>query len=401
LNDALKDKTGIARGTPEFRKASFALFLAGFATFAVLYTVQPLLPIFAQEFVVSPAESSLALSLSTASLALAILLAAILSEGVGRRGLMFVSMIAASIATLAAAIAPDWHMLLALRTITGFLLGGVPAIAMTWLAEEMEPRSMAHTMGLYVAGTAFGGMSGRVGTGILAEHFGWRWAMGATGFICLLAALGFIFLLPRSRHFARSAQTGLRFHMQAFKSHLTSKGLPFVYLIAFTGMGSFITIFNYVSFRLVDAPYALSQGAIGLIFLVYIFGIASSSFAGPLVERFGRRRILPAGLALMMSGIALTLASPLPLVIGGIVILALGFFLSHSIASSTIGLLAHDAKGHASSLYHLIYYIGSSLAGWMGGWFYAAGHWPAVVAFTLVMLTAAFVSALRINKLVS
>ena len=395
------DEAKIARGTPEFRRASFALFLAGFATFAVLYTVQPLLPIFAQEFALSPAESSLALSLSTASLALAILLAAILSEGVGRRGLMFVSMTLASLATGAAAIAPDWHMLLALRTITGFLLGGVPAIAMTWLAEEMEPRSMAHTMGLYVAGTAFGGMSGRVGTGILAEHFGWRWAMGATGIICLLAALGFIFLLPRSRHFARHVQTGLRFHMEAFKSHLTSKGLPFVYLIAFTGMGSFITIFNYVSFRLVDAPYSLSQGAIALIFLVYIFGIASSSFAGPLIERFGRRRVLPAGLALMMSGIALTLASPLPLVIGGIVILAFGFFLSHSIASSTIGLLAHDAKGHASSLYHLIYYIGSSLAGWIGGWFYAAGHWPAVVAFTLVMLAAAFASALRINKLVS
>ena len=80
-------ETKNARGTPEFRRASFALFLAGFATFAVLYTVQPLLPIFAQEFAVSPAESSLALSLSTASLALAILLAAILSEGVGRRGL--------------------------------------------------------------------------------------------------------------------------------------------------------------------------------------------------------------------------------------------------------------------------------------------------------------------------
>ena len=155
-------------------------------------------------------------------------------------------------------------------------------------------------------------------------------------------------------------------------------------------MGSFITIFNYVSFRLVDAPYALSQSAIGLIFLVYIFGIASSSFAGPLIEHFGRNRVLPAGLALMMSGIALTLASPLPLIIFGIVTLAFGFFLSHSIASSTIGLLAHEAKGHASSLYHLIYYLGSSLAGWLGGWFYAAGHWPAVAAFTLIMLTAAF-----------
>ena len=397
-NDGSK---GIARGTPQFRKASFALFLAGFATFAILYTVQPLLPIFASAFNVTPAQSSLALSLSTASLALAILLAAILSEGVGRRGLMFVSMILAALATLAAAITSDWHTLLLLRTITGFLLGGVPAIAMTWLAEEMEPRSMAHTMGLYVAGTAFGGMCGRVGTGILADHFGWQWAMGIAGCICLAAALGFILLMPRSRHFARPAQTGFAFHVRAFKSHLTSRGLPLVYLIAFTGMGSFITIFNYISFRLIEPPYGLSQGAIGLIFLVYIFGIASSSFAGLLVERFGHRRVLPAGLACMMGGIMLTLAAPLPIMILGIVVLAFGFFLSHSIASSTIGLLAKDAKGHASSLYHLSYYLGSSLAGWIGGWFFATGHWPAVVAFTLTMLGLAFAAALRVNKLVS
>ena len=393
--------TGLVRGTPQFRKASLALFLAGFATFAVLYTVQPLLPIFADEFHITPAESALSLSFATAALAFAILLAAVAAEDFGRRQLMFASMTLASLMTLAAALAPGWSSLLVLRAITGFLLGGVPAVAMTWLAEEVEPRAIPYTMGLYVAGTAFGGMAGRVGTGILAEHFGWRWAMGAAGLVCLLAAIGFIFLLPASRRFVRATHFGLRQNLRAFALHLRSPGLRLVYLIAFTGMGSFITIFNYVSFRLVEPPYGLRQDEIGLIFLVYIFGIASSSFAGPLTEKFGRRIILPGGLLTMMGGIALTLSGPLPLVLLGIVTLAFGFFLSHSIASSTIGLFAHETKGHASSLYHLSYYMGSSLAGWMGGWFYASGHWPAVVAFTLLMLSAAVSAALGINRKIS
>ena len=59
--------------------------MAGFATFSLLYCVQPLLPAFAQDFRVSPAESSLALSLSTGFLAVAILGASAVSEVLGRR----------------------------------------------------------------------------------------------------------------------------------------------------------------------------------------------------------------------------------------------------------------------------------------------------------------------------
>ena len=78
---------------------------------------------------------------------------------------------------------------------------------------------------------------------------------------------------------------------------------------------------------------------------------------------------------------------------------AIGFFFAHSIASAAVGRLAGQSKGHASSLYMLSYYAGSSLAGWIGGWFYAAGDWPAVAAFTLVLLAVSVAAALRINRL--
>ena len=55
----------IEAGTPTFRRATLALFAAGFSTFAVLYGVQPLLPIFADTFAVSPAESKVMVLMST------------------------------------------------------------------------------------------------------------------------------------------------------------------------------------------------------------------------------------------------------------------------------------------------------------------------------------------------
>ena len=89
-------ETRIQQGTPAFRRTAFALFLAGFSTFGLLYTVQPLLPEFSRHFGVSAAGSAMSLSLTTGTLAVAMLLAGLLSDAVGRRPLMIVALLASA-----------------------------------------------------------------------------------------------------------------------------------------------------------------------------------------------------------------------------------------------------------------------------------------------------------------
>lgn len=392
-------KEYLQRGTASYRRASLALFLSGFSTFSLLYCVQPLLPIFADEFSVSPAQSSLSLSLSTGFLAIAIICAAAISEGLGRRSLMSISLVGAAALTIAAAFVPDWHLLLVIRALQGFVLGGVPAVAMAYLAEEIDPRGLGATMGLYVGGTAFGGMSGRVLTGIFAEYLTWRPAMFLIGAIGLAAAAGFIALLPASRNFIRRPGFDPKFHLKAWLAHMRNPALPFIFAIAFLAMGSFVTIYNYAGFRLVAAPYDLTQTELGLIFTVYLFGIGASSVGGILGDRFGHFAVLLTGIAITAVGSALTLSAFLPVIIFGIIVLTSGFFMSHSIASGLVGKLARGTKGHASSLYMLGYYVGSSVMGSAGGWFFAIEGWTAVVFFTLGMLTLAFAAACAARSL--
>ena len=399
VTEAPPAKQYLTRGTLPYRRASLALFLSGFSTFSLLYCVQPLLPVFAADYAVSPAQSSLALSLSTGFLAVAIICAAAVSEGLGRRSLMSISLVGAALLTIAAAFAPNWHMLLVLRALLGFVLGGVPAVAMAYLAEEIDPKGLGATMGLYVGGTAFGGMSGRVLTGIFAEYLSWRPAMTLMGVIGLAAAIGFIVLLPASRNFIRRPGFDPRFHLKAWAGHLKNPALPFVFSIAFLAMGSFVTIYNYAGFRLVAAPYELTQTELGLIFTVYMFGIGASSIGGILGDRFGHFAVLLTGLAVTAAGSALTLSSSLPIIIIGIIVLTSGFFMSHSIASGLVGKLAKGTKGHASSLYMLAYYVGSSVLGSAGGWFFSAEGWSAVVFFTLAMLLCAFACAYGARRL--
>lgn len=388
----------VSRGSSTYRRISIALFLAGFATFSLLYCVQPLLPAFTREFGVSPAASSLALSLSTGFLAFAILCASALSETLGRRGLMFASMCGASVLTVVVAITPDWHALLAARAVEGLVLGGVPAVAMAYLAEEIEPGGLGFAMGLYVAGTAFGGMVGRVGIGVLTELGSWRLAMATLGAIDLLAAIGFVLLLPASRNFVRRKGLSPRRHIGHWLGHLRHGGMASLFMIGFLLMGAFVTVYNYAGFRLMAPPYDLNQTQVSLLFAVYIFGIVASSAAGAMADRLGRRPVLVAGIAVAGLGVLTTLLHALAGVAAGVVLLTIGFFIAHSVASGWVGRMAAQAKGHAASLYLLAYYAGSSLMGSVGGWAWAHGGWPAVAGFTGALLAAALLLGINVER---
>ncbi len=387
-----------APGSPAYYRITLALFLAGFATFSLLYCVQPLLPLLAETFNATPAESSLVLSVSTVALALAVLMAGPYSEWVGRRGLMAVSMAVASLCDIGASFASDWHLLLVLRAMGGYALGGVPAVAMAYLAEEIEPRGLGLAMGLYVGGTALGGMTGRVLSGLIADAWGWRAAVGGIGLWGLVLALAFLLLLPPSRNFV--AKPGFRpvYHFGAWFRHLMRPGLPALFAIGGLVMGAFVTVYNYVGFVLMAPPYRLSQAQIGLIFIGFLAGLVSSALAGAMADRLGRRPVLLASLGMLMAGLLLALAPPLPFVIAGITLVAAGFFAAHAVASGWVGSLAAGDKGHATSLYLVTYYAGASLMGSAGGWFLEGWGWAGVLGFCIAGLIPAFALTLRLSR---
>jgi len=244
----------IRAGTPEFRRTNIALFLGGFATFWLLYWVQPLLPLFARSFGLSPAASSVALSASTGGLALALLPASFLSDRFGRKPVMCVAMSLAAVLTVLTAAAPDFASLLVLRALSGIVLAGLPAVAMAYLAEEIAPESLGASMGLYIAGTALGGMSGRLVTALVADWASWRVAGTLVGSVGLLAALVFWRNLPASRRFVSRplplSATGRRALWREVREQFGDAGLPWLFAVGFLLMGCFVSLYNYIGFRL-------------------------------------------------------------------------------------------------------------------------------------------------------
>jgi YNFM family putative membrane transporter len=379
----------VARGSKAFWKINLAVFSAGFSVFLLMYAVQPLLPIFTREFHVDAATSSLALSLTTGCLAVSMLAIGALADGWSRKPLMSVSLLAAALLTLLSSFVREWPMFLLIRGIEGIVIAGLPAIAMAYLGEEIHPDDVGVSMGLYVGSGALGGMTGRLLTGLLTDLFSWRPTVAAIGVLGIVAAAVFSVSLPASGRFhPRSISVQSLFRI--YKAHLQDRVILALVLEAGLVLGSLVTVYNYSSFRLLAPPYGLSQTAVGSVFGLYVFGFFSSSLMGFLSRRFRRPVLLRAGLVAMALGVASTLLRPLPFVIVGIALVTIGFFASHSVASSWVGLRAREGKAQASALYLFFYYMGASTAGTIGGFFWTGYAWRGVAAFLALMLVAAF-----------
>nr|WP_130098788.1 MFS transporter [Siccibacter turicensis] len=377
-------------------RVTLAMFSAGLATFALLYCVQPILPVLSQEFGISAPASSLSLSISTLMLALGLLITGPLSDAVGRKSVMVTALLLASVCTLLSTMMTSWHGILAMRALIGLSLSGVAAVGMTWLSEEMHPSVVAFSMGLYISGNSIGGMSGRLLSGVITDLFSWRVAVAAIGCFALASALMFWKILPASRHF-RPLSLRPKNLVINFRLHWRDAGLPLLFAEGFLLMGAFVTLFNYIGYRLMLSPWHLSQAVVGLLSVAYLTGTWSSPKAGAMTVRYGRGPVLLGFTGMMLGGMLLTLFSSLGPIFAGMLLFSAGFFGAHSVASSWIGVRARRARGQASSLYLFSYYLGSSLAGTTGGFFWHDYGWHGVAGFIGVLLVLALLVGRRLQ----
>ena len=383
----------IEYGSPAFKAVLFSLFLAGFAIFSSLYCIQPMMPILADYFQVSPTQSSFPLSLSTIALAIGLLFTGLISDRFGRKPVMAWSLAFIAILLMFSSILPVWSVFLLTRILIGLCVSGVAAVAMTYIGEEIAEKDIGFAMGLYISGTAIGGMGGRLIAGVLVDFISWESATLIIGILNLCIAGLFYYLLPASRHFKAYPIQFNRFK-NSFRQNLADPKLRILFLQGFLLMGCFVSVFNYLSYRLLQTPFELSQAWIGLISVAYLAGIYSSPRAASWGRQYGKFKTLAMMILMMLVGLMLMLINQLAIVFIGLLIFTFSFFAAHSTASSWVSIQSLQYRAVGSSLYLFCYYLGSSVLGsssglvwenygWIGFSFFVAG-------FLLFGLAASF-----------
>ncbi|MGD9568312.1 MAG: MFS transporter [Sedimentibacter sp.] len=391
--------TYIQNNTKEFRNANLALFLGAFNTFAILYSTQPIFPNLAQEFNLSPATASLSLSAASMTLAVSLLIVGSISEVFGRKIVMSTSIMLSSVLAILTAFVPNYPSLIAIRVLQGLASAGLPAIAMAFIGEEIEPKSISTAMGLYIGGNTVGGMAGRLIIGTLTNLFNWRIALGCIGIIGLINSILFIKLLPKSRNFnARNFE--ILNLTRTLISHFKNPRLLCLYGMGFLFMGSFVSLYNYIGFQLIAPPYNVNPTLVSFIFVLYLVGTFSSSFLSRMSDKYGRFEIIRLSTIFMLAGALITLGNSLLFKILGIGVLTFGYFGCHSIISAWVGRIATHDKAQASSLYLFFYYAGSSIGGTASGLFLESHGWPGVISVIICFVSVAFIITFALSRLV-
>ncbi len=387
----------IEAGSRVFWRATLALCLGSFMIFSNVYVTQPLLPMIASYFKLSTLQASWSFTLSTLTLGLSLLLYGPLSDALGRRRLMQISMLGVTLLTFSLFWAEYYPSLLCLRALQGLCLGGLPAIAIAYMADEFSPAALRVAVGFYIAANTLGGISGRLIGGFAGDWLGWQAAFMIMGLVSVISLSLFTWLLPPSQGFQAHPLKPAQMSKDMF-GHLRNPELLVAYLIGGGNFMIFITQYSYISFVLSEAPYHLPARFIGLLFLTYLSGTLASMLSGRITQSLRQPIAIGLGISLLAGGSLLSLTGDLIAIICGFLINAFGFFLAHSVLSSWVSLHAPHARASASSLYLVLYYLGASIGGFYLEPFWRWGHWSGVIIGSLIMLSLTFTGTLYLNR---
>ena len=386
---------GYTPQSPMYRKVILAMVGAGLASFNALYCTQALLPVLSEDLHVTPATASLTVSATTGMLALSIIPASIISERFGRKRVIMLSALSATLLGLLP-LSMSVGMLITLRGLQGIAVAGVPATAMAYLSEEIHPKHVPQVMGLYVAGTSVGGLSGRVIPSGVLEFASWRWALAATVAVAIIFAFITSWALPDQQRFQPKRLT-FRSEFSAIAQHVKNPRLSALFTLAFLFMGAFVSLYDYVGYRL-TGHFGLSEGVAGAIFFLYLSGTWSATQAGTMIHKSGQARVLVGSIVGMMIGMAVLFSPELISSILGILLFTACFFAAHSVVSGWVGVVATTNRAEASSMYFFCYYMGSSIVGWLSGHVLHSWEWGGLVVWLLAGLAIATMIALFIAR---
>lgn len=366
-----------------FDRRRAAVFIAGASAFLDMYCTQALLPDLAEHFHASPAEVGLTVTMSTLATALVAPLIGALADMWGRKRLIVAGALALVLPTLAIAWVESLPAILALRFLQGLCMPAIFTVTMAYVGEEWPPAEMPEVVSLYTAGTALGGVSGRLITAAAADLLGWRDAFLVLGAVNLAAGVLIWWLLPAARGWRPSGS--LVDTLRAAVGHWRNPRLVATFGIGFTILFSLVATFTYGTFHLAGWPYMLSTTGQGLVFLVYLLGSVAAPVGGKMIARIGPVRGLAVAVSLLCVGLAVALAPALPAIVAGLGIMVCGIFICQTASISMISATAKTSRSAAMGMYVTLYYVGGSLGAVAPAPAWHAFAWAGVVAMVMAV----------------
>jgi predicted MFS family arabinose efflux permease len=367
---------------------------AGFCSMLNLYAPQAILPTLARIFHASPVGVGLTITATTLGVAVFGPFAGAAADRFGLKRAIVVSLLALAVPTIASGLSTSLDQLIVTRFLQGLFMPAAFAASLGYVAQEWTASDVSRVMSLYVTGNLAGGFAGRFFGGVAATYADWHWAFFGLAAINIAgAAIVWICLPSPSRPAPRF---GLGQSLFAIAGHLRNRRLLAVYAVGFNVLFALVDIFTYVNFHLGSPPFSMGPTALGLVFCVYLVGIAVTPAAGRWIGRIGQRQALLAAAGAASLGLAVTLIPSVPVIIFGLALFCSSVFVCQAAATSRIGRVAGEHRSSAAGLYLTFYYGGGALGAVLPGYAYGALGWTGCVGLAIAIQIVVATTAYRL-----
>ncbi|UQA51455.1 MFS transporter [Vibrio sp. ED002] len=368
----------VSFGTPEYKRITLSLALGSFLVFSNLYLLQPMLPSFAAHFQISETQVNWLFAATTLALSFSLVPMAVLSESIGRKPVMMFGLFSIPAISALMLFGDSFLFLVVCRALIGIALAAFAAVAVAYMAEELDKHAFSMAIGTYIAANSLGGIAGRISGGLLADNFSIDVAIEVMMLFTLIGVVSVHYLLPKQKNFTPSSSS-LRHHNRAIIGHFKNQRVWFAMLIGGLNFALFVNLYSVMGFRLVSAPHNVPVGLASLIFVCYLGGTFSSRCAGHWSKRFSPILGMFLGSIVSMAGMWIAVIESIPAMLTGLLLISFGAFFTHTLAYGWVGQNATQAKATATALYLVHYYIGGSLGGFLLLYCWQNGGWSSVL----------------------
>jgi MFS transporter, YNFM family, putative membrane transport protein len=386
----------VGQASPGVLLRSAVICTMAFLTVVDLFATQAILPTLTRHYGVSPGAMGLAVNASTLGMAIAGLGVGLLGQRIDRRRGIVASLVVLAVPTLLLSIAPNLAVFASLRIAQGLCMASAFALTLAYLGEECSATDAGGAFAAYITGNVASNLFGRLISAAVADH------LGIAGNFVFFAGLNLAGapLAYATIHRARPMMsTGMAAPAmaEAWREHLRNPALRAVFGIGFCILFAFIGTFTFINFVLVREPFMLGRMQLGFVYFVFLPSIVTTLMAGAVVNRFGTRPVMWASLAVAAAGLPLLLSPALPLVLSGMVLVAVGTFFAQAVATGFLSKATMHGRSAASGMYLAAYFFGGLVGTAVLGQVFDRLGWPACVAGVGASLVAASLLARRLK----
>ncbi|WP_258237421.1 MFS transporter [Arcobacter sp. AHV-9/2010] len=372
-------------------KSNLLIIIYGLiVTMSVMYATQPLQPLLASKFEVTITEASLFTAVILFFLAVAPIIYGYILEKVCAKKMLINASIVLLITNIFLGLANSYELFLFFRVCEALVIPAILTSLMSILAN-IDKDNIKFNMSIYVAGTVFGGLVGRVFSGFIATTFSYEYV-----FYSLSLAIFISILLIKKLNFNGEANI-IKPKISDVLNILKDRRFVIVYFVMFCIFFVFSGVLNVLPFRAKELSSEFSEFRIALLYLGYGMGILVSLNSKKIVTFFKGEinTILYATIFFIFTISSLFIENILYLFLL-LFLVCIGMFTAHTVSTQLANSMQKSQKSLTSGMYLTFYYLGGATGSLVPSMIYKAFNWNIMlISFVVLLLVVALVVALN------